>query len=355
MSKQLAVLILFLSVLWSSCSEDFKVNAPYKNVMIVYGLLNAADTAQYIKINRGFYDAKGNNLLAAQNPDSLYFNNLDVKLEERNPSGNLLRTINLDRVNLVTEGIAKDSGIFANKPSYAYKVKPADALKINHNYKLIIKNNETGVVVTSSTELLSNALTDMNIKNFLPGTSVLNMGNPIDKTRFTWTVPKASGLSEIYLRFHYLEEVGPAQTLKFADLPLITDVQVPVSPTGNPELFVDFNNSAFIGTVKSGIKVAPPGYKRYVDTANLIIYAGGKELQKYIAISNAQGGLTADQIKPVYTNLTSSDPVKQEVYGLFDSRVRLTIFNVPFSKSTIDTLINTPAAWDLKIVGVSPI
>jgi hypothetical protein len=352
--KKIGLFIAFASsLLCSSCSEDFKVGAPYKNVMVVYGLLNPTDTAQYIKITRGFFDEKGNNLISAKVADSIYYKNLSVLMEERSPSGNLIRTITLDKVELHDEGIVKDSGIFVSKPAYAYKVKVSDKLKNNFDYKLIITNPESGAVITASTKLLSNDPNDLRLENFLPGFSSLDFSVPTAKSRFTWLVPATSGISEVFLRFHYLErENNTIDNLKFVDLPIVTGL--PVTP-GNNLLFSDYPNSSFLGSVKGGVKVPTNNVKRYVDTANIIIYAGGNVLSKYISIANAQGGITADQIKPVFTNLVSSNPSKEDVYGLFDTRTSVLIKRVPFSQRTIDSLVNSPLIQDARFVGVSPI
>jgi hypothetical protein len=87
-----------------------------------------------------------------------------------------------------------------------------------------------------------------------------------------------------------------------------------------------------------------------VDTPDFVFYLGGLELRKYIEITNAQGGITADQIKPVYTNMQG-----ENAYGIFSSRVERNVYRVPFSKKTVDSLIYSPNAKFLQIVGKSPI
>jgi len=79
--KKLIIFILTLSGIFTSCSTDFEINAPYKETMVIYGLLNTLDTAQYIRISKA-YLGEGNALIMAQEPDSInYADILDVKLE----------------------------------------------------------------------------------------------------------------------------------------------------------------------------------------------------------------------------------------------------------------------------------
>ncbi len=74
--KRIGSLLFGFVLLFNACSTDFKVGAPYKEISVVYFLLSASDSANYVKITKGFYDENLNNLLIAQNADSLYSSNL---------------------------------------------------------------------------------------------------------------------------------------------------------------------------------------------------------------------------------------------------------------------------------------
>ena len=53
MKKAASIFVLALLMLVNSCETELDV-APYKPITIVYGLINIRDTAQYVRINRGF-------------------------------------------------------------------------------------------------------------------------------------------------------------------------------------------------------------------------------------------------------------------------------------------------------------
>jgi hypothetical protein len=336
--------VLASGLLLNSCSEDFKTGADYKNIDIVYGLINVADTAQYIKITKGFFNETANNIELAKNPDSLYHSNLTVVLEEI-VNNTVNATIPLIRVDLELEGYPKNPGSFATTPNYAYKT--TQSLAGGKVYRLKITNPLTGAVITGQTQVLSNSISLTNIQ----------LGNPLSftdvskKNTFRWSLPANTGLSELWMRINYFEDSAGVFRDKFVDLPLATRVAVPLS--GN-QSSVDFPNNAFIGLIRSGFKPAANDVKRYIDTCSMIVYAGGVELAKYIDVSNAQGGITADQIKPVYTNLKSSKKDIEDVYGLFDTRISKQINNIPLTKATIDSLVASPLLADIRIVGISP-
>jgi len=78
--RKFLIAAVILSVVFYSCKTDFNVVADWQDISIVYGLLDPTDTAQYIKINKAFLDKNTSALIIAQNPDSLYYQNLDVEL-----------------------------------------------------------------------------------------------------------------------------------------------------------------------------------------------------------------------------------------------------------------------------------
>ncbi len=330
----LAIVLLFTA----SCSEKFKVAAPYKNVTIVLGLLSQTDTAHYIKISRGFFDESKNNIDLAKITDSIYYNALDVKMDIKNASGSLIKTITLDKVKLSDEGITKDTGIFVNNPAYAYKFKEPLSSSNTYNLHFILPNGKEVKGVTS-------VLGDINTSAF---PFVLNMSDYNGGVNFSWTAPVNAGLCEFYYRFNYVEEniLAGSFTNKSVDLPFILGQEVSTTNLGG---FFNFKNKDFYALLSAAIPVKGPEIVRYVDTGDLISYAGSRELANYINQNRAQGGLTADQIKPIFSNLIGED-----VYGILSSRSKKIKFGMPFTKSTVDSIKTNPITINLAFKGLSP-
>ena len=91
--RKIAILFITTIFLWS-CETEFEVNAPWKDVSIVYGLLEANKDTQYVKIYRAFLGEK-DALMMASHPDSIYYNTDEISLliNEYTASGNLNNTI----------------------------------------------------------------------------------------------------------------------------------------------------------------------------------------------------------------------------------------------------------------------
>ena len=115
--------MLFLA----ACSEDFTVSAPYKDITVVYGILNAADSAHYIRIQKGFMDENKSAIQISKEPDSSYYKSINVTMLEYTP--NAVNVLSLNRVDLDAEGAdySKNQPYndhqFFTTPHLAYKLK----------------------------------------------------------------------------------------------------------------------------------------------------------------------------------------------------------------------------------------
>ena len=87
--KKLLYLFVGLVAL-SSCNEKIDFQGAFKETVVVYGLLDQADSLHYVKVNRAFI-GPGNALDIAQIPDSNYFDDVEVTVSEY-LDGNLSRT-----------------------------------------------------------------------------------------------------------------------------------------------------------------------------------------------------------------------------------------------------------------------
>src|SRR5690606_21255581 len=108
-----------------SCSEDFEVTAPYKDVTLVYGLLNMQDTAHYIRIQKAFLDENKNAFDMARQADSSFYreSDLEVVMKEIANGAMVGAPIPLSRVDMNLEGYPKKEGVFFTAPNYGYKFK----------------------------------------------------------------------------------------------------------------------------------------------------------------------------------------------------------------------------------------
>jgi len=334
-----SISVLFLA---TSCTTKFNVGADYKEVTVVYGLLSLADTAHYIKITKGYFDQKQNNLELAKNPDSLYFNNLAVSMQVLN-NGNVVETITLNRVDLVTEGYIKDAGTFASSPNYAYKFKKN--LDASKTYRLRVTNLTSGKEITGETSVIGASPSSFRFIQPSDNTEELTFSDPLNPYQFIWRGPAAAVFYDVVVKFKYQEVnmITAETTYVVKDVPVIMNVL----STGS-ELSATLSSVDFFKQLNSAVGDGSLTIKRYIDTPGLQILAGGQELKTYIDVNSAQGGITYDQIKPNYTNL-----VGENVFGIFSTRGQIEFSSIKFSAATIDSIKNGMYTKSLRILGDS--
>jgi hypothetical protein len=148
MKNSILIIIALLSIV--SCENKLEINAPYRQIAVVYSFIDKNEPYQYLRIQKVFQnsvDVKASE--AAQVSDSLYLNDLKVQLLVKR-SSNIVDTLNCERINT----IPKESGFFASDKNFLYKsayyVMPTDVMSVN----LWIKDTVTGAEFTSQTTLI---------------------------------------------------------------------------------------------------------------------------------------------------------------------------------------------------------
>ncbi len=196
--KKYILHIALVLMIFNSCKTDFDLNAPYKETMVIYGLLNSADdSAQYIRISKGFL-GEGNALIMAQQADSInYADILDVQIAEE-INGIVQNSYQLERV----DSIPKDAGLFAYPYQVYYRLNNR-ALNSSSLYRLTVRNTQTGNVASSVTRI---------VKDLNPLLDIVNP-SPVPNTDFSaknmfsvrFNSPENGRLFDLVIRFHYTE------------------------------------------------------------------------------------------------------------------------------------------------------
>ena len=140
----LVIVALLAGLVEIGCSTDFVVNAPAKEIRAVYGILDPADTVQYIRISTA-YQVEGDALQYAAERD-LSLSGLNVRLTGDG------KTWIAEEVN----DVPKDSGIFIpNQFVYKFVTDGSDAdhdtLKPLTRYQLEIGTPDTPDYITGAT------------------------------------------------------------------------------------------------------------------------------------------------------------------------------------------------------------
>ena len=291
--------------MFQSCSTDFDVAAPYKEIIVINGLLNPLDSVHYIHVGKAFL-GEGDVFKMAQQSDSInYADILDVKLEKiRN------RVVDSTFIMQRTTEIAKDSGTFAYPFQVMYKTTQ-QLLMDGSEYRIVVTNRETGVTASSTTKILNDVV--VGSPSPLLNDTVDLASAPDVAYLIRFTPSTRTFLHDLIIRFHYREiDANNISTDKSFDWNF--NEQSP----GDNEIRFTFSKNDFFKTISQNIPIRPGYTIRLDNLANgrkpieLIIVQATEDLVTYYRLQNASGGLILD--KPNFTTVENG-------LGIFTSRI----------------------------------
>lgn len=317
--------IFSISILFfNSCTEDFNTAADFKDIPVVFGLLSAADTAHYIRVERAFLAPNQNAVEVAKNPDSIYYKNLDVKIVDLTDG----RTYTAREVDGNLEGYVRQEGPFATEPNTLYKFS-ADDLELvpGREYRLEVNRGDDLPLVTSTTTVVNE------VRLFSP----LEGGNirmtELAQVRISWDNPSTAYFFDVTMDFTFREinAVTGTNELKTISWPIVRRT------TQDRVVFRGAEFIAFLGG--SGL-IESPAISRRIENIDITISAGGKEFYDFVQLILANSGVTSSQEVPEYSNLS-------EGRGLFSSRNSRTFTGFSLTTETIQDLNNNNLTSDL--------
>lgn len=306
--KRIKGLVLLCLLGSLSCSEDFQLTEPYKDLSVVYGFISTInefhknekdvvvytrlDTAQYIRVEKLFVDENIPASQIAKNVDSLYYKNAKVSLTKlnKNPALNVEYFLTMVDANL--EGFQRNEGPFATSPNYMYKIKSSQ-IPIESGDSLLFKldRGEKSKLVTARINILNK------VEFNSPSVSFQQLNFKPDATQeFAWVGGSDAILFDFIMKI-YVEETN-AVTLKKEVKTLKWNIK-----KSDYAKSAIISNKSFYSILSSGLKVDGE-ISRQIQGIELILVAGGVDLNGFNLIVNANTGLTASQEIPRFTNLS---------------------------------------------------
>ncbi|MCB0738173.1 MAG: hypothetical protein KDC92_11720 [Bacteroidetes bacterium] len=321
-----------------SCETDFEVNDEWKEIGVVYCLLDKEDSFQYVRLQKAYLNTNTNAYQLAQLNDSIYYTQ-EVKVQlihER-----LKDTINLEPYSIEN----KADGVFSSTPYFVYRTPPGLQLQKNNIYILRVKNTETGYELTASAP-------------------VIEQGNVTDPTAKTTSLAYCSSLGEFrnYIKRREMT-INSGRGVKFYDMSIlfhygvidsnnITDTtwesieweigkMVSLSSTkGSLPAQLTYSGEDFFRFIGRQMKPQPAGKAIVPGFLEYLYMAGGQDIFDYINVNRPSNGIV--QKNPEYTNVTNG-------LGIFSSRTDIRR-RVGLDGCTIDRLAVDPFTSHLGFV-----
>ncbi|MEL6717931.1 MAG: DUF4249 family protein [Bacteroidota bacterium] len=320
------IVILVSFFLFNACSNELELTAPWKNIPVIYGVLNEADRVQYIRVEKAFLDESTNALDLAKNVDSVYYSDISVQLER--PSLNT--TLTLERVDGVQEGLIREDGVFATDPNFLYKLdlEGVAPLQGGEKVRLLVSDSKDQLLASSETTIVES----FDLVRGRPGDE-LNFSNYDRTIRLSWRPQESATIYDVQFVINYRENVDGSST-EFVDKSVTWTVAsnlLKESVSTGTQATVEVNGEEFYafldGALESSNKI-----RQFVDL-DFIVTAGGSELSEYIRIRQANTGLTSSQNTPIFSNIEGG-------LGLFSSTATTRKNEITLTPASLDSLVN---------------
>lgn len=341
-------LIAAISVLLFSCETKVDLNAEYKDITVVYGLINPNDSLHYIKINKVFLPDEGvnaNTLAANQENFNYAADELTVTVDEyRGDNGNFVQSYALVR----TENeVPKNGGVFDNSVNVLYKfVEPA--INRSNVYKLKIYNSKLDKDITSETLIVGNStVTSPTLSQKMAfWIGATNNGGFANRS-ISFTTGKNVGRIDAKLIFNYTNHFIPSSGLSPESKKVVMkmgEIKTTNSVDGNEQLEWTMDGATFFDNVRATVPATLANLShRELGNVDLEFVIAGTELNVYMEVSEPSN--TVNQDKPSYTNV-------QNGLGVFSSRETYNWIST-IDPNTGHLNLTAPTIEKLSVMGLS--
>jgi hypothetical protein len=297
MKKTLLLILICISLL-NSCSTDVDNYADYKDITIVYGMLDKGVDTTFLKITKA-YLGPGNALLFAQNPDSNnYADKLNVTLNGKKNGVNL-PVITLDTLTIHNK-LAGDSIFYFPNQLLYYTTENIDQ---EATYTLRVEK-DTNIVSATSKVVQSFGITEPSNTFTVASTAI---------KQIKWITGVNGRRYDVVLKFNYREMLPDSPDTLYKSMSWFLGTQKSVSLAGGEVLDVSYLGADFFSRLDDELEDIF-NVKRWAGTVDIHISCGADELSSYIDVNAPSNSIV--QELPDYTNVENG-------FGIFSSRLNI--------------------------------
>lgn len=320
MKKNLLSAGLLSALIFSSCNNKLDVLTDYKETMVVFGLLNPADSVQYMKINKAFLGENDALIMAGVFDSSNYVKNeLVVKLYKY-AGGSITQTVNLVKDNL----IPKPTGVFSYPVQFLYKTN-TPIVQDGSEYKIEITNTTSGLSVDSKIKIVQ----PLSISNPTSSQTINFISIVPFKTK--WVSTANGRLYDVVIRMYYKEvKIADTTQVAYKSVDMQLGNQRSVNLTGGEAMTLSFPGENFYRFVRNNISVDATVTRTFL-SLDFIFTVAGEDFSTYMDV--VQTGSSSFQSVPIYSNINGG-------IGLFSSRFTKRSTNVQLNPVSLDSLKN---------------
>jgi len=284
---------LLIAILFTGCDNDVNLYADYKEIPVVYGLLDFQNDTIWLKVTKAF-SGPGNALEFAQNPDSSnYSSKLEVTLTGRK-NGNNLPVITFDTITIHNKNAGDSIFYYPDQLMYYSTAK----LDQEAEYTLNVKLNDKDI--TAKTKI---------VNNFHISYPVRTISFTSDK-EIKWNSAINGKRYEVDMIFHYKELLPGTSDTLYKSISWHLGMKHSISTSGYENMAIGYSGENFYKLLENKLEKIL-NVERWTGNIDVYVACASQELDTYIEINNGSTGLL--QEIPVFTNINGG-------VGLFASR-----------------------------------
>ncbi len=329
LSWALAFLLLLSQ---NACRDELQLTAPWKDIPVVYGMINRTDTAYYVRVEKVFINPDGDANEIAKNPDSLYYPEEAIAVFLTNLESGT--RVQMQRVDGAAEGYPREPGPFADQPNYLYKVKASQLpLKGSDLLGLTIERQGGLPDVTAEATVLG----EIKPSGISDGAQVTFKYE--QQNSFRWTSGSEARIFDVEMHIHYKEwEAGQSQNAEEKTLRW-TMARSVLRSSGSSTTVVKVDGINFFTFLAASLEANPTTLRQFTGM-DMVVTGAGEAIETYIQIIQANTDITAAQEIPTYSNVEGG-------LGIFSSIARGAVYDLQLSATTLNLLKNGEYTKDL--------
>ena len=294
--KLYSALVAFLVIFCSTCSNEFDLIDDWKDIPVVYGLLNPSDEVHYIRVEKAFLDPTTSALEVAQIADSLYYAEDEISVKIMDTANG--ETFSLNRVNGTEIGFPRNDGIFLSDPNYLYTFN-GDLIEAR-SYTFILNRGDDLPEVTAQFQTVK----EPRISGPSVGTP-LKFGRYDRETILRWFAENGK-IFDVSAVIHYEESLESDQNT-FEDKSIDWPIAQNILSDGESQIVFDINHESFYRFLGENLEVK--SVRRIFRSIDIKVESAGQELFEFVSVGSANTGITSSQTIPTYTNLSEGQGV----------------------------------------------
>lgn len=343
--------LLAVSAILSACSTDLEINAPYKNITVVEGLLNMSDSVQLIKINKAFL-GDGDALTYAQVQDSNEWNTeaFDYARVVRRRNGQVMGTFEL-RDTLLTN---REPGTFyaPNQRLYYFQDDYFELRQISGELIPLYLDEESvyhlelkvkGEEVSANTTIVHDFGVQAADQSLTQPINLLN-GSQFGSFELNWSSDRNGKRYVADYRFNYREvRNGVVGELKSITRRIATVVKV--GTTTSEAMSATIDGRQFFENIASSIPSDASVEQRIFLGVDFLISVANDEFHTFLTLSEPISGIIED--RPTYSNITNG-------YGIFGSRYVKTVSGKRLGATSLNELADGDITGHLRFCSAMP-